>query len=177
MEDVGDLETPAPLWAFAWAGGQAVARYLLDHPDQVDGKRVLDFATGSGLCAIAARKAGAADVMAADVDVYSATVVAMNAQANGVSFEVTGSDLLDREPGEYDVIFAGDVSYEQPMAGRVLAWLQAANARGTHILIGDPGRAYFSPEGLVRLARYDVPTSRDLEGKELMSAGVFTFPV
>lgn len=177
MEEVEDLETPAPLWAFAWAGGQAVARYVLDHRDLVDGLQVLDFGAGSGLCGIAACLAGAAGVLAADVDDFSRDAVALNAAANQVSVQFTGRNLLEAEPPGVDVILAGDVSYEQPMAERVLSWLRRANRRGIRVLTGDPGRAHFSPEGFVRLAEYAVPTTLDLEGKELMNPGVFTFPV
>lgn len=177
MEEVEDLETPAPLWGFAWAGGQAVARYLLDHPDLVAGKRVLDFGAGSGICGIAALQAGAVSVLAADVDPFSFEAVALNAEANGVRIEATRRNLLDREPPDVDVILAGDVAYEQPMANRAMEWLREANDRGVRVLVGDPGRAYFSAEGFVQLAEYEVPTSLDLEGKERMLPGVYTFPV
>lgn len=177
MEEVEDLETPAPLWAFAWAGGQAVARYVLDHQDIVDGMSVLDFGAGSGICGIAARLAGADGVLAADVDEFSRDAVALNAEANNVSVEFTRRDPLVGDPPEVGVILAGDVSYEQPMAERVLDWLRSANQRGIRVLVGDPGRVHFSPDEFVRLAEYDVPTTLDLEGKELMHPGVFTFPV
>jgi predicted nicotinamide N-methyase len=177
MEEVQDLETPAPLWGFAWAGGQAVARYLLDHSDLVDGKTVLDFGSGSGICAVAAMKAGAASVLAADIDPFSGEAVTLNAEANGVRVDVTRHNLLDREPPSVDVILAGDIAYEQPMAERAMCWLREANDRGVRVLVGDPGRAYFSEEGFVRVAEYDVPTSLDLEGKERMHPGVYTFPV
>jgi predicted nicotinamide N-methyase len=175
-QDTGARGVAPPFWAFAWAGGQAVARYLLDHPEMVAGKRVLDFAAGSGLCAIAAMTAGACYALAADVDPYGEAAVAINARANGVRVAFTGCDLLDAVPPDADLIVAGDVCYEQPLATRVLAWLQTAHARGIGVLIGDPGRAYFPHRDLVRLADYVVPTSRDLEGVEVKRAGVFTFP-
>jgi predicted nicotinamide N-methyase len=165
-----------PFWAFAWAGGQALARYLLDHPDEVAGKRVLDVATGSGLCAIAAMKAGAADALAADIDVFCAAAVALNARANRVHVAFTDRDLLAAAPPDTDLILAGDLWYEQPLAGRALAWLRTAHARGTRVLIGDPGRTYFPRAGLIRLADYQVPTTRELEEGEVKQAGVFTFP-
>jgi predicted nicotinamide N-methyase len=167
---------PPPFWAFAWAGGLALARYLLDHPAEVTGRRVLDLAAGSGLCAIAAAKAGAAAVQAADVDPFCAAAVALNAAANGVTVAFTGADLLAADPPPADVILAGDICYEQPLAGRVLAWLRLAHARGTHVLIGDPGRASFPAATLLPLATYQVPTSRDLEDAPIKQAGVFTFP-
>lgn len=175
-EERGERGVPPPFWAFAWAGGQAVARYLLDHPAEVAGARVVDFAAGSGLCAIAAMKAGAAGALAADVDPLSESAVALNAQANGVRVAFTGRDLLDADPPDADLILAGDVCYEQPLARRVLAWLRVAHARGTRVLIGDPGRTYFPRAGLIRLAAYQVPTTRELEDAEVKQAGVFTFP-
>jgi predicted nicotinamide N-methyase len=175
-EERGARGGPPPFWAFAWVGGQALARYLLDHPEDVAGKRVLDLATGSGLCAIAAMKAGAAYALAADVDVFCAAAVALNAWANGVRVAFTDRDLLADAPPDTDLILAGDICYEQPLAGRALAWLQTAHARGTRVLIGDPGRSYFPRTGLIRLADYQVPTTRELEDREVKRAGVFTFP-
>lgn len=167
---------PPPFWAFAWAGGQALARYLLDTPEQVAGKRVIDFATGSGLVAIAAKKAGAAHVLAADVDPFCQAAVALNARANGVDIGFTGENLLDAPPPAVDVILAGDICYEKPLAERVLAWLAAARAAGTTVLIGDPGRTYFPKTGLVPLARYQVPTTRELEDMAIKDTGVWALP-
>ncbi len=164
---------PPPFWAFAWAGGQAVARYLLDHPEEVAGKRVLDFATGSGLVAIAAARAGAADVLGSDIDLFCETAVALNAEANGVTVRFTSEDLLASDPPDVDLICAGDVSYEGPMAGRVHAWLRAAHARGIRVLVGDPGRSYLPREGLTLLAEYQVPTTRELEDAEVKRCGVW----
>jgi predicted nicotinamide N-methyase len=175
-EDLGEMGVPPPFWAFAWAVGLAIARYLLDHPETVAGKRVLDCAAGSGLCAIAAIKAGATYALAADIDGFCEAAVALNARANGVSVAFTGRDLLDADPPETDLILAGDICYERPLAARVLTWLQAAHARGTRVLIGDPGRTYFPGEGLIRLADFQVPTTRELEDRAVKQAGVFTFP-
>jgi predicted nicotinamide N-methyase len=166
---------PPPFWAFAWVGGQALARYLLDHPAEVAGRRVLDFATGSGLCAIAAGKAGAAQVTAADIDPFSAAAVALNAAANGVAVAFIGADLLPAAPPAADEILAGDIWTAGPLAARVLAWLRAAHARGTRVLLGDPGRPYLPQTGLLRVAAYDVPTTRDLEDRDLKPAAVYTF--
>jgi len=168
--------TPPPFWAFAWAGGQAVARYLLDHAATTAGRRVVDFAAGSGLCAIAAMKVGAASALAADVDVFSGAAVAANARINAVRVAFTGRDLLLADPPDADLFLAGDVCYEQVLATRVVAWLRMAHARGARVLIGDPGRTYFPRAGLVQLAEYRVPTTRELEDAEVKRAGVFTFP-
>jgi predicted nicotinamide N-methyase len=175
-EELGAMGLPPPFWAFAWAGGQALARYLLDHPDEVKGKRVLDFASGSGLVAIAAARSGAAQVMANDVDDFCAAAVQVNAEANGVEIGFTGLNLLEAEPPVFDVICAGDVCYEKPMAEKTLAWLEVARDRGARVLIGDPGRSYFPKKGrLVRLAEYQVPTTRELEDYEIKRTGVWTF--
>jgi len=152
-----------PYWAFAWAGGQALARWLLDNPHEVAGRTVLDFATGSGLVGIAAMKAGAASVLCADVDPFCRAAVALNAEANGVALFFTDDDLLDAPRPAVDVICAGDVCYEAPMTARVLDWLATANNDGVRVLIGDPGRTYFPKTGLTFLAEYQVPTTRELE--------------
>ena len=164
-----------PFWAFAWAGGQALARYLLDHPEEVTGKRVIDFATGSGLVAIAAMKAGAAETLGADIDPFCQAAVALNAAANGVEVAFTSVDLLDAQPPEAEVICAGDICYAWPLADRVRRWLETAHARGTRVLIGDPGRAYLPREGLVQLAAYEVQTTRELEDRDVRRTGVFSF--
>ncbi len=174
-EALGEMGLAPPFWAFAWAGGQAVARYLLDHPEEAAGRTVVDFATGSGLVAIAAMKAGAKSALGSDIDPFCAAAVALNAEANGVAVAYTAQDLLQAPPPAVDLIVAGDVCYEKPMADRVLAWLAQAHAAGTRVLIGDPGRTYFPREGLVTLARYQVPTTRELEDREIKAASVCTF--
>lgn len=173
LEEIG---LPPPFWAFAWAGGQALARYVLDNPVIVAGKRVVDFATGSGIVAIAAMKAGAAGVLASDIDPFCEAACGLNAAANGVAFDVTTVDLLDSPPPEADVFLAGDICYEKPLAEKVMAWLGAARARGASVLIGDPGRAYFPREGLVKLAQYEVPTTRELEDMEVKKTSVWAMP-
>jgi predicted nicotinamide N-methyase len=168
---------PPPFWAFAWAGGQALARYILDNPGVVAGRRVVDFATGSGIVAIAAMKAGASAVLAADIDPFCAAAVAMNAEANGVAVEFTGRDLLDAAPPSgAEVLLAGDICYEGPLAQRVMDWLQAGRAAGAEVLVGDPGRTYFPREGLDKLAEYQVPTTRELEDLEVKKTSVWTLP-
>ncbi len=164
-----------PFWAFAWAGGQALARYLLDHPEEVRDRRVLDFATGSGLVAIAAMKAGATSALAVDIDPFCEAAVALNAAANGVEVAFAREDLLDSPAPDVDVICAGDICYAWPLADRARRWLEAANAAGKRILIGDPGRAYLPREGLESLAAYEVQTTRELEDREVRRTGVFTF--
>ncbi|WP_291832250.1 methyltransferase [Brevundimonas sp.] len=173
-EELGELGLPPPFWAFAWAGGQAVARWLLDNPSEVAGKQVLDFATGSGLVGIAAMKAGAVSALGADIDPFCAAAVALNAQANGVALSFTDRNLLDAPPPPVDVICAGDVCYEAPMTERVLDWLGQARADGTRVLIGDPGRTYFPKTGLDFLAEYRVQTTRELEDQEIKRSSVWS---
>ncbi|MBX3479344.1 MAG: methyltransferase [Caulobacter sp.] len=174
LEEIG---LPPPFWAFAWAGGQALARYILDHPETVAGKRVLDFATGSGLVAIAAMKSGAATALGSDIDGFCGPAVALNAAANDVTVAFTDADLLEAPPPpDIDVILAGDICYEQPLAGRVVAWLTAARAMGKTVLIGDPMRTYFPREGLIHLAEYQVPTTRELEDFAIKRTSVWAFP-
>jgi len=173
-EELGAMGLPPPFWAFAWAGGQALARWLLDHPDQVAGKRVIDLATGSGLVAVAAMKAGAASVLAADIDPFCAAAVAANAQSNGVEIAFTDANLLDAPPPSVDLICAGDVFYEKPMAEAVMVWLKQAQANGTRVIVGDPGRTYFPRSGLTLLAEYTVPTTRELEDQEVKRSRVWS---
>jgi predicted nicotinamide N-methyase len=177
VEDIVELwehtgkDLPPPFWAIAWLGGQALARYLLDHPDEVAGKRVLDLGSGSGLVAIAAKLAGAASVLATDIDPMCAVVIPMNAAINDVAIDVTVTDLLNADPPDVDVILAGDVWYERDLARQVLRWFDLSPAR---VLLGDPGRAYLPQEGWTELASYDVPTTRDLEGVDSRRVRVFS---
>jgi predicted nicotinamide N-methyase len=173
---LAEIGLPPPFWAFAWAGGQALARYLLDHPEEVAGRRVIDFASGSGIVAIAAMKAGAVHAAAADIDAFSAAAVPLNAEANGVAVAFWGDDLLDARPPAADLILAGDICYERPLAERVMAWLGAAREAGSRVLIGDPGRSYFPKSGLVKLAEYQVATTRELEDSEVKRTAVWTLP-
>lgn len=163
---------PPPYWAFAWPGGQALARYVLDHPETVIGRRALDFAAGSGLAGIAAARSGAAAVTAADVDAHAVAAIALNAAANHVAIDIIGDDLIDHASA-WDVVLAGDVCYEQPMAGRATVWLRRLAAAGTEVLLGDPGRTYRPTDGLMELARYRVPTSLDLETRTECEAVVW----
>ena len=173
-EELGKMGLPPPFWAFAWAGGQGLARWLLDNPAEVAGKRVLDLAAGSGLVGIAAIRAGAASALCADLDPFCAAAVALNAEANGVTLAFTDADLLDGAPPDVEVICAGDVFYEKPMAGRVLAWLSRAADRGTRVLVGDPLRTYVPKQGFDLLAEYVVPTTRELEDDAVKRTRVWT---
>lgn len=164
-------DVPPPYWAFAWPGGQALARYVLDHPADVAGRRVLDFASGSGIVAIAAARAGAA-VTAADIDGFAAAAIGLNAAANGVTVAVATDDLMDA-PASWDMVLAGDVCYEQPMATRATAWLRRLAGQGVTVLLGDPGRSYRPTDGLRELARYQVPTSLDLETRTISETVVW----
>jgi predicted nicotinamide N-methyase len=175
-EELGQIGLPPPFWAFAWAGGQALARYLLDHRDICAGQRVLDFASGSGIVAIAAALAGASHVLANDIDVFCGAALEANAAANRVQVDFTADNLLDAPAPAFDLICAGDICYEKPLAERVLAWLQAARDAGAKVLVGDPGRTYFPRDRLVKLAEYQVPTTRELEDMEVKKTGVWTFP-
>ena len=172
-----EIGLPPPFWAFAWAGGQALARYVLDNPAIVAGKAVIDFASGSGIVGIAAARAGAARILAADIDGYCGEALSLNAQANGVLVGYTDADLLDAAPPVWaEVILAGDICYEKPLAERVLAWLGAARANGATVLIGDPGRSYFPRTGLIKRAEYQVLTTRELEDMEVKKTAVWEMP-
>jgi predicted nicotinamide N-methyase len=172
-EQLGEMGLPPPFWAFAWAGGQALARYVLDHPECVHGKRVIDVASGSGLVAIAAKQAGAASVLAADIDAFSVASIELNAKLNGTDIQATSRDLLDAPYVDCDVILVGDLFYEKSIAERLYAWLRAAQANGINSLIGDPGRSYLPREHLKMCAEYNVPVTRDLEDAEIKRTAVW----
>ena len=171
-EELGAIGLPPPFWAFAWAGGQALARYVLDHPDTVRGRRVLDVASGSGLVAIAAARAGASAVEAADIDAFAVDAIRINADANGVVVRPRLGDLLGSDEG-WDTILAGDIFYDRDLAGPMLTWLASLQARGATVLIGDPGRSYLPQDRLVELAAYQVPVTRELEDAEIKLSRVW----
>src|SRR5262249_732018 len=155
-----------PYWAFAWAGGIALARHVLDHPDLVAGRRVLDFAAGSGLAAIAAAKRGAAHVIASDVDPLAVIAITLNAEANGVRVETDVTDLMaatEFDPAAFDVVLVGDVFYAPDLAARALAFLERCHRAGAAVLIGDPGRAALPVERLRKVSERDVRVSRDCQ--------------
>lgn len=173
-EELGEMGLPPPFWAFAWAGGQALARWLLDNPQECAGKSVVDLATGSGLVGIAAKRTEAISVLAADIDPFCEAAVKVNAVANGVALDFTDANLLQSAPPLVDLICAGDVFYEREMAEAVLEWLKAARANGTRVLVGDPGRNHFPKSGLTFLAEYTVPTTRELEDNEVKRSRVWS---
>jgi predicted nicotinamide N-methyase len=173
-EELGEIGLPPPFWAFAWAGGQALARYILDNPDIVRGRRVLDFASGSGLVAIAAMKASAASVTACDIDPFAIAAIGLNAQANDVTVGAVQQDLVGEDQG-WDVVLAGDICYEQDLALRVTDWLFALSCRGATVFIGDPGRTYLPKDRLEKVAAYEVPVTRTLEDADIKKSGVWRF--
>jgi len=161
--ETGNPDAPLPYWAFAWVGGLAIGRYLLDHPEAVASRSVFDLASGSGLCAIAALGAGASAATGTDIDGFAAAAMERNARANGRRVTVLHRDVLDEAPPDVDIILAGDCWYDAGLAERVLRWLRRAHARGIEVLIGDPGRRYLPSDELVELASYDVQTTTELE--------------
>ncbi|MBQ0824892.1 methyltransferase [Microvirga sp. HBU67558] len=174
-EELGEIGLPPPFWAFAWAGGQALARYILDHPQTVRGRRILDFASGSGLVAIAAMKAGAAEVTACDIDAFAVAAIGINAAANGVpSIMPLQEDVVGQDRG-WDTVLAGDICYERDLAERVTDWLFSLTRRGAAVLIGDPGRSYLPKDRLENLAVYQVPVTRTLEDADVKRSSVWRF--
>ena len=173
-DELQEIGLPPPFWAFAWAGGQALARYILDNPATAGGHRVVDFASGSGLCAIAAAMAGAREVTASDLDAFAVAAIGLNAAANGVGGQIaaTSADLLGAVP-QADLVLAADVFYEQDLAAAVTAWLLRCRAEGCTVLIGDPGRTYLPRERLTCIATYAVPVSRSLEDAEIKRSHVW----
>ena len=172
LKAIGSGEAPPPYWAFAWPGGQALARYILDRRNLFAGKSLLDFGSGSGLVAIAAAIAGAAPVIAAEIDRGACTAIEANAQCNGVFIEPIKNDLIGSN-GRWDVVCAGDMCYERPLAERVVQWLRRLAAAGAEVLLGDPGRSYFPKSGVEKLCTYQVPTSRELEDRDIRETSVY----
>jgi predicted nicotinamide N-methyase len=160
-----------PFWAFAWPGGQALARYILDHPAQVAGLRVLDFAAGSGIAGLAAARAGAVSVEANDIDPLALTAIGLNAEANGVAVSAVAGDIVGSRC-RWDLILCGDVCYEGPMSRHILPWLQEMAAAAS-VWIADPGRAYLPEDGLESFAAYDVPTTLQLEDRTTRRAVLY----
>jgi predicted nicotinamide N-methyase len=171
-EELEAQGVPPPYWAFAWAGGQALARFILDHPEHTRGKNVLDFGSGSGLVGIAAVKAGATSVLAADIDRYAAAAIALNAEANDAALGVTEVDIIG-SANRWQTILVGDMCYERPLAERILVWMRDCIGAGADVLLGDPGRSYFPKDGVERLATYHVQTTRELEDREIRETSVY----
>jgi len=175
-EELGEMNVPPPYWAFAWAGGQALARFLLDHRPLVAGRRVLDLGAGSGLAAIAAMRAGAAAALAADVDALARAAIEINAAANGVAVATTAADLLagpSAAAAACELVLVGDLFYERALAERVVEFVAAARARGAQVLVGDPQRSYFPAGRFRELACYRVPVTRELEDAEIKRTAVW----
>ena len=177
-ETLAAIGLPPPFWAFPWAGGQAIARWMLDRGDQVAGRTVLDLGAGGGLVAIAAAKAGAARSIAVDIDPFAETAQSLNATANGVAVERVQADIIGTPAGTgplagVQVLTAGDVCYESALSGRIIAWLRGLAAEGVTVLLGDPGRQFAPTDGLMPLAQYDVPTPLALEDRPVRTTGVW----
>jgi predicted nicotinamide N-methyase len=173
-DELGAMGLPPPFWAFAWAGGQALARYTLDHPALVKGRQVLDFASGSGLIAIAAVKAGAAEVEASDIDPFAIAAIEANAAENGVTVGSRLENLIGADDG-WEVVLAGDIAYEKDFADAAMDWLASLARRGASVLIGDPRRSYLPLDRLDCVIEYSVPVTRELEDSEIKRTGVFRF--
>jgi predicted nicotinamide N-methyase len=173
-EELGAMGLPPPFWAFAWAGGQALARYLLDNPALIAGRRALDFASGSGLVAIAAALSGAAAVEASDIDAFAVAAIEVNAAENGVTIAPRLENLIGADEG-WEIVLAGDVAYEKDLADSATEWLIKLARRGATVLIGDPRRAYLPLARLDCVAEYSVPVTRELEDSEIKGTGVFRF--
>jgi predicted nicotinamide N-methyase len=173
-EELGAMGLPPPFWAFAWAGGQALARYALDNPALVKGKRVLDFASGSGLIAIAAANAGAAEIAASDIDSFAIAAIEANSAENGAAVRPRPENLIGVDEG-WEVVLAGDIAYEKELAGAAMDWLASLARRGATVLIGDPRRSYLPLDRLDGVTEYSVPVTRELEDSEIKRTGVFRF--
>ncbi len=172
-DEMHTVGLPPPFWAFAWAGGQALARYILDNPELVAGKRVLDFGAGSGLAGIAAALAGAAQVSAAEIDPIAIIAMDLNARANTVTLIALEGDIVGAAGADWDVVLAADVCYEGPASKRIVAWLDDLARTGVTVLMGDPGRTYFPKSGHEKLISYAVKTTTELEDTDLRNTSVW----
>lgn len=161
-----------PFWAFSWAGGQALARYVLDHPELVRGRRILDFAAGAGVAAIACMKAGAKSVTAVEIDAVAAAAMRLNAMANAVDIAVLTDDIVGWDLADTDLLIAGDVCYEKAMAERVICWLRRLAGQGVEVWLGDPGRTYFPQTGIEKRACFEVPVTRELEDRDIRTTEI-----
>ena len=171
-EELQAIGLPPPYWAFAWAGGQALARYVLDNPGIIAGRTVLDVASGSGLVAIAAAKAGARKVQASEIDSIACAAIAANAEANGAAVTVVERDAIGADD-DWEILLVGDAFYEKPLADRLLPWIDALASRGALVLLGDPGRSYFPKDRFEHVATYEVPVTRALEDSEIKKTSVW----
>lgn len=172
-QELNEPDRQPPFWAFAWAGGQALARYILDHPEVTAERRVLDLGSGSGLTAIAAAITGANSVLASELDPIAIAAIGLNAAANGVEISTTG-DLLDTDGGDAEVVLAADIWYERRLSARAIRLLRRASARGATVLAGDVGRAFLPREHMRDLAAYDIPVVAELEDATVKRTLVMT---
>lgn len=172
-EEMAEKGLPPPFWAFAWAGGQALARHILDTPEIVRGLSVLDFGSGSGLVGIAAMKAGAARVTSVDIDQFAVEAIRLNSEVNSVSVDILGDDIIGTDNPGWDVVLVGDLCYERPLSERIEAWLRTYARQGTLVLIGDPGRTYLPKTGMEKLVTYAVKTTRELEDTDVRATSVW----
>jgi predicted nicotinamide N-methyase len=173
-DELATIGLPPPFWAFAWAGGQGVARYVLDHRQTVEDAVVLDFASGSGLVGIAAAMAGATRVIACDIDPFARPAIELNADANQAALEIRVDNMIGSDDG-WDVVLAGDVFYEEPLAGLLIPWFTGLAKRGANVIVGDPGRSYFPKNLLESLEVYSVPVTRILEDADVKQTTVWRF--
>lgn len=170
--ELARLGLPEPYWAFAWPGGQALARHILDHPEEVRGRRVLDFGAGGGIEALAAARVGAADVLATDLDPLAIEACRMNARLNGLALRATTEDVLGRTELDADLVLVGDVTYADPLAGRVLTWMKALADLGIDVWVADPGRGFLDASRLEPLASYEAPSDVDVDGRYRVTTSV-----
>jgi predicted nicotinamide N-methyase len=173
-EELEEIGLPPPFWAFAWAGGQGLARYVLDHPESISGKRVIDFASGSGLVAIAAYKAGAKSVLAVDIDPWTSAAIELNSQLNDSKITFSSEDIIGTAI-DADMLLAGDVFYDKSFADRLIPWFETLTKSNVTIIVGDPGRSYCPRERMQPLATYEVPVTRALEDAEVKKTTVWRF--
>lgn len=173
-DELEEIGLPPPFWAFAWAGGQGLARYVLDNPGTVRGKRVLDFASGSGIVAIAAGLAGASTVLANDIDKFCLPAISLNSKLNDcLTIQASSEIYLNKSMDEFDIVLAGDIFFDRAMTDAVLPWLKKLRKSGKTVLVGDPGRAYLPKDDLEALATYQVPVTRALEDMEVKKTTVW----
>ena len=168
-----ETDMPPPFWAFTWPGGQALARYILDHPEMVAGKHILDFGAGNGIQAIAAMTAGAASALANDIDPVSLLATRLNAHLNGVKIDTENANLVGKIDPHWDIVIAGDVCYEQHPSDAITKWLRRIAATGIPVLMADPGRSFAPTTGFEELESYEVPVEKALEDKTVMETGVW----
>ncbi|RSM78698.1 methyltransferase [Kibdelosporangium aridum] len=171
--EVGEKGLAPPFWAFAWAGGQALARYVLDNPSLVAGRSVLDLAAGCGVVALAAAKAGASRVVANEIDQFAIDAIVLNAEANGLTVQTEFGDMVDGDAEGFDVVLAGDIFYDTAVTSRMMPFIRRLQARDVTVLVGDPGRKHLPREQFAQVAQYEVPVPKALEDAEVKTTTVW----